>query len=439
MGFFDRSPGKKPTSSAPTEPTAAGAAAVMPQLIAAREKLEAKDLPGALALYEETLALAGDRADVLVTISGDLGVNGHVREIIELVAPRYDAERHGPATGLNVLQAYLAVRNAEAAQHVLDILFALQRPELEERLHGFSNAIAELIHEDLPPLDPTGAPPAAEAARINLVSISKPIWFYGLEALTAQILPPKEGKFRRVAFTQLALPGVTDLAERAQRPEDELGRLSRAVPLWLAETFYFSPHYQPIAAVGVMNQRHYALFGPEWTADNLRQLVDTTDGGLDYIFTGALREAAGDYELLLRVWEVKKFKERKTFTVRWNPTTADADLGQLHEQIRAFMEWSSEKTGISYVPPKRPRVWLDTLGASLSLFFGGKALLPKDQLTLPDVVVGAAAEQAATGEAASLAWLTLRHAACQLGLARDLAEVQLHLTAVVKEAQQLLG
>ena len=411
----------------------------MPQLITAREKLEAKDLPGALALYEEALAIAGDRADVLVTISGDLGVNGQVREIIELVAPRYAAERHGPATGLNVLQAYLAVRNAEAAQHVLDILFALQRPELEERLHGFSNAIAELIHEDLPPLDPSGAPPAADPARINLVSISKPIWFYGLESLAAQILPPKEGKFRRVAFTQLALPGVTNLKERAQRPEDELGRLSRAVPLWLAETFYFSPHYQPIAAVGIMNQKHYALFGPEWTTDNLRQLVDTTEGGLDYIFTGALHQVAGDYEFLLRVWEVRKFRERKTFTIRWNPANADAELGQLHEQIRAFMEWSPEKTGVVYAPPKRPRVWLDTLGASLSLFFVGKDLLPKDQLTLPDVVLDAAAEQAATGEGASLAWLTLRHAAYGLGLARNLAEVQLWPTAMVTEAQQLLS
>ena len=40
-------------------------------------------------------------ADVLVTISGDLGTNGHVMQIIELVAPRYDADRHGPATGIN--------------------------------------------------------------------------------------------------------------------------------------------------------------------------------------------------------------------------------------------------------------------------------------------------------------------------------------------------
>ena len=76
---------------------------------------------------------------------GDLGSHGHVAEIIELIAPRYDADRHGPATGLNLLQAYLAVGNADAAQHVLDILFALNRPELEDRLHGFSNAIAELL------------------------------------------------------------------------------------------------------------------------------------------------------------------------------------------------------------------------------------------------------------------------------------------------------
>ena len=61
--------------------------------------MSAPTLPGALAIYEEVLAASGDRADVLVAISGDLGSHGHVAEIIELVAPRYDAERHGPATG----------------------------------------------------------------------------------------------------------------------------------------------------------------------------------------------------------------------------------------------------------------------------------------------------------------------------------------------------
>ncbi|HEY0945871.1 MAG TPA: hypothetical protein VGD81_11415, partial [Opitutaceae bacterium] len=156
MGFFDRLVGKKsshPVSAAApvSVPAAAGESSpapgggVVPQLLAAREKLEARDLPAALALYEQVLATAGDRPDVLVTISGDLGSCGFVEPIVELIAPRYDAERHGPATGLNLLQAYLAVRNPDAAQHLLDILFGLNRPELEERLWGFSNAIAELI------------------------------------------------------------------------------------------------------------------------------------------------------------------------------------------------------------------------------------------------------------------------------------------------------
>ena len=69
---------------------------------------------------------------------------------VELVAPRYVADRHGPATGLNLLQAYLALRDPDSAQHVLDLLFSLNRPELEDRLHGFSNAIAEMLASPLP-------------------------------------------------------------------------------------------------------------------------------------------------------------------------------------------------------------------------------------------------------------------------------------------------
>jgi len=100
MGFFDRLTSKKTTPAASDTPVASPQpfADAVPRLAAARAKLEAKDLPGALAIYEELLAVAGERADVLVAISGDLGAHGHVAQIIELVAPRYDADRHGPAT-----------------------------------------------------------------------------------------------------------------------------------------------------------------------------------------------------------------------------------------------------------------------------------------------------------------------------------------------------
>ena len=410
----------------------------MARLVAARERIEAKDLPSAMAIYEEVLANSGDRADVLVTISADLGMNGHVQEIIELVAPRYDAERHGPATGLNLLQAYLAIRNAEAAQHVLDILFALNRPELEERLYGFSNAIAELIQAEHSAassgVDPSN-PPVAKDIKVSLVSISKPIWYYGLEPLAAQILPAKSSRLRRIAFAQLSILGVPDLLEAAKRPEDELGRFSRALPLWFAETFYFSAQYAPIAAVGVQGG-HYALFGSEWTTDNLRQLVDTSDGGLDYIFTGAVRQVAGEFELILRVWEVKKFRERKQFTARWSPVTMDAELTKLHEQVRLFMEWTAEKTGIPYVAPQAPNTWLELLGTSVSLFLAEKNILSKEQLAPVEGALTRAAERASSNDIASLAFIALRNRAERLSLSSRL-DAALSSSPLIAQAKDL--
>jgi hypothetical protein len=452
MGFFDRFSAKKTAADAPPQAAAPAAApasspsgtqpGALARLAAARDRLDANDLPAALAIYEEALATAGDRADVLVTISGDLGSRGHVAEIVELIAPRYDAERHGPATGLNLLQAYLAVRNADAAQHVLDILFALERPELEDRLHGFSNAIAELLHVPHAAAGGGATAPGAEAPKVGLITISKPIWFYGLEAMTAQLLPPKDGRLRRIAFAQLALPGVADIAAAMKQPEHELGRLSRALPLWFAETLYFSAIYSPVAALGVLHPpgapAQPVLFGAEWSLENLRQLVETSDGGLDYIVTGALRATNGDHQVMLRVWEVKSYRERKTFSARWTPATADIALAQLHAEVRAFTEWSPTSAALVYTPPARPRAWLDTLGASLGLFVVEKGILGLESFAPPAEVLAQAAPHAATGEIASLAYLTLRARAAKHGATAP-AGVTLARSPLVNEAQKLLA
>lgn len=385
MGFFDRLSPKKtdnPPAPAPMAPVAPGpektaaAGGVLPRLTEARAKLKARDLPGAMAIYEEVLAVAADRSDVMVTISADLGTNGHVREIIELLAPRYDVEKHGAAAGINLLQAYLATRNPEAAQHLLDLLFALQQPALESRLVGFSKAIAEIYITE-GEAEHTTATPVEK--KINLVSISKPIWFYGLEDHAPHLLPAKEGRLRRLAFAQLALPGLADAMERAARPEDELGRLSRGFPLWLAETFASSNGCQSIAAIGVMGTDHYAVFPIEWTADNIRQLSDSVDGGLDYVVTGAVRNRNDDFELGVRIWEVKKSRELKAFLVRWTPATADAELGKFHEMLRTYLEWSPLSAGLAYTPPAAPVAYLQGLGALVTDFLAEKAVLPAAQ------------------------------------------------------------
>ena len=388
MGIFDRSasgqPQPDPTPGPPAADKPAGGGGVIPRLGEARAKLEARDLPAAVAIYQEVLAGAGARPDVLVAISGELGSRGHVRELIELVAPHYDASRHGPATGLNLLQAYLALRLIEPAQHLLDILFALNRPELEERLFGFSNVIGELMagHDEAAPTAEEISGDPAEANKISLASISKPIWFYGLDTAAPQLLPRKEGKLRRVAFAQCTLPGLADAAERSTRPEDDLGRFCRGLPLWFAETFTAAAGYEAIAAVGVASRQHYVLFPAEWTAENIRELNESSANALDYVVTAGLRNRNDDYELVLRIWEVKKFRELKQFSTRWTPASVDTVLREFHEQLRLYMEWTAlpEGNGPAYGAPAAPLAHIHALGATLTQFFAEKGVLAPDQV-----------------------------------------------------------
>ncbi len=388
MGFFDRKPADQPDNTpAGEKPGTAGG--VMPQLAAAREKLKEKDVPGAMALYEAVLTTAGDRADVLVTISGDLGTAGKVNELIELLAPRYDAQRHGAAAGINLLQAYLVMRNTDAAQHLLDLLYELRRPELESRLAGFSNALAELFVSEE---EVAGQRPMTETeAKVSLVSLSKPIWFYGLEALAPHLLPRKDGKKRRVAFAQCALPGLADAAARAAQPEQALDRLSRGLALWFAETFAYGAGWDTVAAVAASDRKHYALFPSEWTAENVRQLNDSVEGGLDYVVTGALRNRSDDFELSLRIWEVKKYRELKVFGTKWTPSNADEELGKFHELIRTYMEWKPADDGLAYAAPAAPLVYAHGLGAALGLFLGEKDVLAPEHVPAgPGLLLAAA-------------------------------------------------
>ena len=451
MGFFDRLSGKpaSPGNGAPAPAVDAPVSGIAPRLITARERLEEKDLPGAMAIYEEVLSTAGDRPDVLVTISGDLGSTGNIPQIIELIAPRYDALRHGPATGINLVQAYLSVRDADAAQHVLDILFSLNRPELEDRLLGFSNAVAELIQNGsvagIPQYNSVGDDPAEHALGLALVTISRPIWSYGLESVEGA-LPKKSGKLRRVAFAQLALPTAYEDPEEAMKlTEDELGRLSRVIPLWFAETFYFSPLYASVAALGCLHAanapKRPAIFSTDWTVENLKKLVESSPDGLDYIFTGTLKKEGSEFILIMRVWEVKKMRERKQFTIRWTAATADVELMKFHEFVRAFMEWAPypEGEGIPYSAPSTPTAWLDALCAMLGLFLVEKKLMPREQLAPLSPVFDAFAPHAFSPPASSLTWISLRLKASSLGLAPSLSEVMLSRHAAVTQARALIG
>jgi hypothetical protein len=151
-----------------------------------------------------------------------------------------------------------------------------------------------------------------------------------------------------------------------------------------------------------------------------------------------LRAAVGDYELLLRVWDVTTFRERKTFTTRWSPASADAALAKIHAELRMYMEWSPASAAFAYTVPAQPRPWLDTLAASLGLFLVEKSILPASQLVPVADDLRASGQRAAQSEAASLAFLTLRARAVKLGLVTA-AEATLARSPLVNAAKAALG
>jgi hypothetical protein len=296
------------------------------------------------------------------------------------------------------------------------------------------------------PVLPSGALPSGPHAagapatgEISLVSVSKPAWSYGLESLPG-LLPPKIGAARRIAFAQLATPGLADLRERLAGPEDDLGRFARGFPAWLAETLYFSDRYAPISVAAVLDSSRHVLLPEPWSPANIRQLVDTSQDGLDYVVTGTLAETSGgERTLVLSLWDIARFEERKAWSLRWRPETADDELASFHQHFRLFMEWSPcpAGAGIEYVPTRHPSAWGRTLGTCISLLLAEKGTLSRESIEFKADMLNLVAEQAVTGETASLAWLTLSARARSLGLVSELAPVQLLPTAIVKAASAL--
>jgi hypothetical protein len=139
---------------------------------------------------------------------------------------------------------------------------------------------------------------------------------------------------------------------------------------------------------------------------------------------------------------VRKFRERKVFTARWAPATADEELGKLREAICQFMEWRTYPvgTGIAYAVPARARAWVDVIGASFNLFLVEKGFMPKDSLGSLEPAEKALARAARESVAASLACLSLRQRARALEIAlNDEAPPALAENPAVAAARQAVG
>ncbi len=115
-----------------------------PQLWIARKLLEQKKIDSAITLYRKALESAPEAGDAVMMISGDLGNNGYLVQMLDLILPFYVPEKHGPQAGLNLIQASIQLGEKETGLRLCDSVERLQRYDLKQYLASLREQLKEL-------------------------------------------------------------------------------------------------------------------------------------------------------------------------------------------------------------------------------------------------------------------------------------------------------
>ncbi len=206
----------------------------------ARPALGAGDLPAAMSLYREALIRAGEMVqklglpaipgDFLMQMSGDLGGSGHLAELVELTGPQFVPEMHGLPVGNNLIKANYDLGNYAAASAIVDALDTFQRPEWRDALGFWRQELAKVQGGAL------GTPVSGEV-QIGMLRVDGPVWLpMGSPAWSLF------GEMPRGDVSVTFLGGTAETPKQPVGPEgldprlaDRMGRMTRSLPLFLAE------------------------------------------------------------------------------------------------------------------------------------------------------------------------------------------------------------
>ena len=285
----------------------------------ARHCLEQKDVESARRFYAQVLTAGTFDGNALMMISGDLGNNGQIPLIVELVGPVYDERKHDPMAGINLLRAYQALGNAVEGEALLARLYALGFAPIKSQLDQFAQAFLQMHKQD-----DQGVPVDPESLRFATLALSQPIWHYGLRNADWFFAQKPEGA-SEIGF--FALSKSTDGSERAEsQREDELGRFSRAIPLYLSEAVHYWSDHVGTCYIQIVEGGGPVLSGCEADGHALFDIVPPT---MKSFVTGEIGcSGEGDqaqWQISLKLWDCAT----RTQQAAESGSAVTADIGAL--------------------------------------------------------------------------------------------------------------
>jgi tetratricopeptide (TPR) repeat protein len=223
----------------------------------ARHALERGDLAEATRLYDEALARAKPvPPDLLMQLSGDLGNRGHTELLVKLTQPRFDLQEHGLTVGNNLLRAYVELGQFAEARKLLEQLYSQQRPDWREQLIAWEQKLddAEKRYGEV-----------TAPVEVVVMKLEQPVWARGVLGFDA-VLPAKTHAAPRIHF--ICGSGEADEVAGGKvvsQPTNDLGRISRAMPMFLAEELYLRTNARTAFLLPWMKQGGFILSAKPWT------------------------------------------------------------------------------------------------------------------------------------------------------------------------------
>ena len=269
-----------------------------PQLGLARFELNRDKLAAARVLYEAALSRAGSPApgDMLMQISGDLGNHGYIAEVLELVEPKFIPAIHGLLVGGNLVQAHLEMGHFDEAKAVLNELYALDRPDWKATLRTFEAELDQARRAATQDMD--SAP-----LSVIMAAFEGPLWTQDGSPLRA-LAPKKDKEAPTVVFFGSTV-FMNDAPSKAQdQPIDLPGRISRGLPLMLAESVQLETDGQGIALIPWVQDHGFAVTGAMYEDSQLSQLAAEGSLSADFVAAVTLDTRGPKWELVLHLVRV---------------------------------------------------------------------------------------------------------------------------------------
>jgi hypothetical protein len=269
-------------------------------------------------------------------MSGDLGNAVHLPELLQLTEPHFIANIHGLMVGNNLIKAHVDLRQFDAARRILDQLYAQNRGDWKQRLSYWDTEIAKARIA-------TSSSAQKESIEMAMLTIEGPVWLKPSSPAT-ELFPAKSGDSTIVAFLGCSAEIATNSKRVEQHIADAPGRMSRSLPLFLAEQVEFGSQacVRTLVLWVTSESPGFMVSGGAWKDDDAANYARQGEVKCDYIITTHLNSTAEPWTVELRLIRTIDAKCLGTLSSSFPSAKPEEGIPALAHQLLTLLREQAE-------------------------------------------------------------------------------------------------